>query len=107
MGKTVNIKDLREKGDIVLVVFKEHTLGYINLERPGTLAVLRACVWKGADWSSSPTVPLPPAEYKVRIATPKDFDDYNVAFVGYNNDPVYKYIYNSGHEPVYAEYKVK
>ena len=53
MGKTVNIKDLREKGDIVLVVFKEHTLGYINLERPGTLAVLRACVWKGADWSSS------------------------------------------------------
>ena len=25
MGKTVNIKDLREKGDIVLVVFKEHT----------------------------------------------------------------------------------
>ena len=68
MGKTVNIKDLREKGDIVLVVFKEHTLGYINLERPGTLAVLRACVWKGADWSSSPTVPLPPAEYKVRIA---------------------------------------
>ena len=46
MGKTVNIKDLREKGDIVLVVFKEHTLGYINLERPGTLAVLRACVWK-------------------------------------------------------------
>lgn len=26
MGKTVNIKDLREKGDIVLVVFKEHGL---------------------------------------------------------------------------------
>ena len=47
MGKTVNIKDLREKGDIVLVVFKEHTLGYINLERPGTLAVYVLAYGKG------------------------------------------------------------
>ena len=30
MGKTVNIKDLREKGDIVLVVFKRWNCSSIN-----------------------------------------------------------------------------
>ena len=38
---------------------------------------------------------------KVRLATERDFDDFNVCFEGFRNDPMY--MYNKGTEPIYLQ----
>lgn len=102
MAKKININGLRQQGDIALVVYKEHTLGYIDLSYLNTLNILQADIWKGAGWTLgyNPIMIVPSEE--VRLASPRDFEEFNVCFDGYQKDNVYRYIFNETEEPVFV-----
>ena len=72
-----------------LVVFNEHTLGYIL---PGSkyMGILHASVLRGAVQTTNPIL-LGGWGDKVRLATPQDFDVYRVHFGGYSNRDEYEY----------------
>lgn len=94
MIKEITVSQLQTEGDIALVVLNEHTLGYIQLCNPHTLCILRESIVKGSGFSCTHTsLQLLPSD-KVRLATKRDFEEYNVEFEGYENDNVYTYIFN-------------
>jgi len=68
---------------IKLVVFNEHTLGYILPKTPNTLCVLHASILRGAINSGSSHIN---SNDKVRLANEKDFEDYRIMFNGYKNN---------------------
>lgn len=74
-----------------LVVIGEHTLGYI-LPNSTTAGVLHASILKGANEHYS--LQLPRYNETVRLATPKDFDEFRVSFEGFNNPSEYEYANN-------------
>lgn len=78
---------------IKLVVVNEHTLGYIDPRTPNTFNILHASVLKGSSYQNL-SAPSIPKNGKIRLATPKDFDDFRVDFTGYDNEE--EYIYDSG-----------
>ena len=69
-----------------LVVVNEWLLGYINSYDHTTVQILHGSVLRGCynTWSC----PLNPSD-TIRLATEKDFDDYRVSFVGYNNPDLF------------------
>lgn len=77
---------------IKLVVYNEHTLGYILPYLKNNLQILHSSVLRGSPKKSD--------DYgsfyintndTVRLATEKDFDDYRVSFEGFKSDPNYEY----------------
>lgn len=72
-----------------LVVFNEHTLGYIQPELPTYVQILHASVLRGGVNTSR----LIGSMDTVRIANSQDFENYRVSMVGYKNHPE-EYIFN-------------
>lgn len=82
---------------IRLVVFNEHTLGFIfppsAYKEPTNhiyVNILHASVLKGAVKTCDPI--LLSSLDKIRLASEKDFDEFGVSFIGYNNPNEYEYI---------------
>lgn len=74
-----------------LVVIGEHTLGYI-LPNSTMAGVLHASILKGATFTvHNEPLQLPRYNETVRLATPKDFDEFRVSFEGFNNPSEYEY----------------
>ena len=81
---------------IKLVVLEEHTLGYITELMPNYVSVLHGSVLRGSPYSIMNNNALI-GNNKVRLATEKDFNDFNVSFEQYKNKSKYdttEYIYN-------------
>lgn len=75
-----------------LVVFNEHTLGYILPELPNYVQVLKESILRGATFRMFPDNSLIHSTDKVRLASEKDFDSFNVSMRGYKNLPeVYEF----------------
>lgn len=100
--KKVNINELKQQGDIAYVVYKEHTLGYIDLSRPDRINVLQALIRKGAGWhfGNDPIMIVSPDE--ARLASSRDFEEFNIYFNGDKKDSVYRYIFNETEEPIFV-----
>ena len=94
-----NLKNLYEYV-FRLLVLNERMLGYIYSDKTSFVVVLAVepgdCVSLldaiNMRWYVS-------FDDKVRLATERDFDDFNVCFEGFRNDPMY--MYNKGTEPIY------
>jgi hypothetical protein len=74
---------------IKLVVFNEHTLGYILPEQPERVCILHTSILKGSYLSDSSTIYV--TDGTVRLATEEDFNSFRVSFEGYEQDPNYEY----------------
>ncbi len=76
---------------IKLVVVNEHTLGYIDPDRPHTLSILRLRTERSAPFSTMDTPrPLFSSDY-VRLASRLDFKAYRVCFDGFDDETKYEY----------------
>lgn len=78
-----------------LVVFNEHTLGFIDPEYPTYVHPLQASVIKGSPVSGDPLsamerIAISPDD-KVRLASAADFNEYRVSFTGFDNKDEYEY----------------
>jgi len=74
-----------------LVVYNEHTLGYISPELPNYVSVLHASVLRGASSGLWPSPILISSKDTVRLAKKEDFDTYRVVFDGFANDREYEF----------------
>lgn len=77
---------------IKLVVYKEHTLGYILPELPNSVQILHSSPLKGAIGTTN----LQDSYHinnlnEIRLASENDFDDFRVDFKGYDDKQVYEY----------------
>lgn len=69
-----------------LVVFNEHTIGYIMPELPEYIQPLHASILKGAPFETYPSSKLISKNDKVRLASEKDFSDFRCSFEGYKEE---------------------
>ena len=81
-------------GKIKLVVYKEHTLGYILPELPDSVQILHSSPLKGAIGTTN----LQNNYHingmdEIRLASESDFDEFGISFDGYRN--LSEYIYKS------------
>ncbi len=74
---------------IKLVVVNENILGYIQLEFPSSIHILKGSILRGANRTDG-NISLYGQEI-VRLATEQDFNDFNVEFESYKKDPDYIY----------------
>lgn len=82
---------------IKLVVFNEHTLGYIFPDFPNYVQVLHSSILKGAPHTTQhPDCFLIHKDSKVRLASEQDFADFRCVFDGYKNDKDYEYDKSNG-----------
>ena len=84
------ITKLNKMGKIKLVVYNEHTLGYIQPETPNIVSILHTSILRGSALNNSSIIYTDTAK-SLRLATEKDFNDYRVCFDGYKNDNDYEY----------------
>ncbi len=71
-----------------LVVLNENTLGYILPELPNYVQHLHASVLRGATGNTNSLVG---SLDKVRLASEKDFNEYNVHFGSFGNKAEYEF----------------
>lgn len=83
-----------KKNIIKLVVYKEHTLGYINPKTPKILNVLKSSLLKGAPFEMNPGSKNIFFDANIRIATIKDLEDFGISPKGYIQDNNYLLIRN-------------
>lgn len=77
---------------IKLVVWKEHTLGYIFPQMPNCLCILHASILKGATFEVHPESKyIRDNDPDIRLASEKDFKEFNHSFEGYRNINEYEY----------------
>lgn len=81
---------------IKLVVYKNHSLGYIFPERSKEVQILHANVLKGAPFGLEGSSAMIFNDDDVRLASAKDFDEYKVQFLsdngkGFNNKKEYHF----------------
>lgn len=81
----INMKDARTK----LIVYNEHTLGFIDPDYPHLMQPLRASVFKGAPWETFPSSKYISKMDKIRLASEKDFEDYMCVFGSFGNKNEY------------------
>lgn len=94
MNENISITELKQIGDIAFVVLEGHTLGYIRLDTPNSFVILKSSIEKGAPWSCTRNIlPLLPSS-DIRLARRSDFLEFNVEYQEYENDSVYRYIFN-------------
>lgn len=75
-----------------LVVFKEHTLGYILPELPDYVQILEASILRGATFRMFPDSDVINNPSDVRLATEQDFEDYRCQFSEvYRDENKYEY----------------
>lgn len=87
---------------IRLVVLNERMLGYIYPDR--TSFVVALAVEPGDCVSLLNAINMRryvSFDDKVRLATERDFHDFNVCFEGFRDAPMY--MYNKGTEPIYLQ----
>ena len=70
---------------LAYVVLKDHTLGYLfqefeTLGKQGLgLSIFRSLITKGGHNWRNGSIPISPLDFEhIRLATPQDFDDFNV-----------------------------
>jgi len=80
---------------IKIVVFKEHTLGYILPQLPKYIQVLHASVLRGAINDGSHGGLLIHSDNDWRLADRSDFEAYRVCIDGYLNDVQYEFNRNT------------
>lgn len=77
---------------IKLVVYKEHTLGYILPELPNSVQILHSSPLKGAIGTTNLQNNYHINNLnEIRLASEKDFDDFRVDFKGYDDKQIYEY----------------
>ena len=75
---------------IKLVVYNEHTLGYILPEQPERVCILHTSILKGSYLSNSSTIYV--SDGTVRLASEQDFHSFIVSFEGYDKlTEIYEY----------------
>lgn len=72
---------------IKLVVYNEHSLGYILPNEPNTLKILGQSVIKGAGCFLGWYEKIIHSTDTVRLANESDFHFFRVSFNGYKNNP--------------------
>lgn len=68
-----------ESEKVEYVVADEHTIGYINPERPHYIVVLHSSILRGAIFELSPGPKLISLYSKIRPATSEDFETYRIS----------------------------
>lgn len=86
------IMDLKDR--IKLVVYKEHTLGYIDPALPNSVQILHSSPLKGSPRITSGDSFHINDKNEIRLANEKDFDAFGVSFDGFRNDNRYEYTEN-------------
>ncbi len=74
-----------------LVVYNEHTLGFITPEQPNLVQHLRASILKGATFSTSKESDIISKKDNVRLASESDFNEYRCVFGGFSDTQNYEY----------------
>lgn len=77
-------KAINDPDKIKLVVLNENVLGSISYDHFNTVGVIKASILKGDSGSLNPRAFVSPES--VRLASPKDFEDFNVSFDGFNSE---------------------
>lgn len=83
------IMDLKDR--IQLVVYKEHTLGYIDPALPNSVQILHSSALKGSPRITSGDSFHINDKNEIRLANEKDFDEYRVSFDAYKDNDKYEY----------------
>lgn len=79
-----------KSGKTKLVVLGEHTLGYIQ-PNSNYMGILHASGLRNSPYNILSAPVFITTQDKIRLASKKDFEDFNVSFEGYENEEEYEY----------------